>query len=78
MPPLIRIKRLGNPSVNQPLRPLVLGVDARVATTLLERLKAPAPIGWFLMLGNQSYAIYLVHDPIVSMAARLSIGLDSS
>lgn len=53
------------------LAPIVIGV------ALLERLKAPAPLGWLLMLGNASYAIYLVHNPIVSIAARLSMSLHS-
>ena len=53
------------------LAPLVVGV------ALLERLKSPAPLGWLLMLGNASYAIYLVHGPIVSIAIRLSMGLHS-
>lgn len=53
------------------LAPIVIGV------ALLERLKAPAPLGWLLMLGNASYAVYLVHNPIVSVVARLSMGLHS-
>ena len=53
------------------LAPIVIGV------ALLERLKAPVPLDWLLMLGNASYAIYLVHNPIVSIAARLSMGLHS-
>jgi exopolysaccharide production protein ExoZ len=53
------------------LAPIVIGV------ALLERLKSPAPLGWLLMLGNASYAIYLVHNPIISIAVRLSMGLHS-
>ena len=53
------------------LAPIVIGV------ALLERLKAPAPLGWLLTLGNASYAVYLVHNPIVSVVARLSMGLHS-
>jgi len=43
------------------LAPIIIGV------ALLERLKSPAPLGWLLMLGNASYAIYLVHNPIISI-----------
>jgi exopolysaccharide production protein ExoZ len=53
------------------LAPIVIGV------ALLERLKAPAPLGWLLTLGNASYAVYLVHNPIVSVVARLSASLHS-
>ncbi|HEY8136341.1 MAG TPA: acyltransferase [Methylocystis sp.] len=53
------------------LAPIVIGV------ALLERRKAPVPIGWLLMLGNASYAIYLVHGPIGSMVVRLPMGVHS-
>jgi exopolysaccharide production protein ExoZ len=53
------------------LAPIVIGV------ALLERQKSPVPLGWLLMLGNASYAIYLVHNPIISIAIRLSMGLHS-
>jgi peptidoglycan/LPS O-acetylase OafA/YrhL len=47
------------------LAPIILGV------AMLERAKAPSPITWLLLIGNASYAIYLVHNPVVSIAVRL-------
>ena len=34
--------------------------------------------GWLLLLGNASYSIYLMHNPLVSITQRLAarIGLD--
>jgi peptidoglycan/LPS O-acetylase OafA/YrhL len=37
---------------------------------LLERSRPFEPIRWLLLLGNASYAIYLVHDPVVSIFIR--------
>jgi peptidoglycan/LPS O-acetylase OafA/YrhL len=54
------------------LGPIVLGI------AMLERLKAPTPIPWLLLVGNASYAIYLVHNPVVSLAVRLGAMLNSS
>jgi exopolysaccharide production protein ExoZ len=51
--------------------PIVIGA------AMLEREHSPRPIGWLLMLGNASYAIYLVHYPIMAVAARLSQRLHS-
>jgi exopolysaccharide production protein ExoZ len=51
--------------------PIVIGV------AMLEREHSPRPIGWLLVLGNASYAIYLVHYPIMAVAARLSQRLHS-
>ncbi len=48
------------------LAPIVLGI------AVLERQSRWAPIGGWLILGNGSYSIYLVHATVVSIAARLS------
>jgi exopolysaccharide production protein ExoZ len=48
------------------LAPIVLSV------ALLERQKALTPVNWLLLLGNASYAIYLVHYPISLVVVRLS------
>ena len=45
---------------------------------MLERVKAPTPIPWLLLVGNASYAIYLVHNPVVSFAVRLGAMLNAS
>lgn len=47
------------------LAPLVVGL------VLMDRAGAVPTFGWALMLGNASYAIYLVHDPLMSLAVRL-------
>lgn len=49
------------------LAPLVIGL------VLIERLGFISPIRYGLILGNASYAIYLVHNPLISMAARMVI-----
>jgi peptidoglycan/LPS O-acetylase OafA/YrhL len=54
------------------LAPIVLGV------AMLERVKSPKPIAWLLLMGNASYAIYLVHNPIVSIAVRVAGVLSAS
>ncbi|WP_158258233.1 acyltransferase family protein [Rhodopila globiformis] len=46
------------------LAPLIVGL------ALLERSRPLAPVSWLLLLGNASYAIYLVHDPVVSVVIR--------
>jgi exopolysaccharide production protein ExoZ len=51
--------------------PIVIGV------AMLEREYSPRAIGWLLILGNASYSIYLVHFPIMAVAARLSLRLHS-
>lgn len=51
--------------------PLVLGL------VLIERLYKLKPIHWFVILGDASYAIYLVHNPLRSIAARLVGGTHS-
>jgi exopolysaccharide production protein ExoZ len=43
-----------------------------LATALLEKQKELPPVAWALLLGNASYAIYLVHYPISSVVVRLS------
>jgi exopolysaccharide production protein ExoZ len=48
-----------------------------IGVAMLERENSPPPIGWLLILGNASYAIYLVHYPIMAAAARLSLRLHS-
>jgi exopolysaccharide production protein ExoZ len=53
------------------MAPIVIGV------AMLERENSPHPLGWLLLLGNASYAIYLVHYPIMAAAARLSLRLHS-
>ena len=54
------------------LGPIVLGV------AMLERGNAPSPMPWLLLIGNASYAIYLVHNPVVSLAVRLGAMLNAS
>jgi peptidoglycan/LPS O-acetylase OafA/YrhL len=46
------------------LVPLIVGL------ALLERSGKLKPVNWLLILGNASYAIYLVHDPVVSVFIR--------
>ena len=50
------------------LAPLVVGL------VLIERLGAIPTIRYGLILGNASYAIYLVHNPLASIAARMVMG----
>ena len=54
------------------LAPIVLGA------AMLERVTVPTPIPWLLLVGNASYAIYLVHNPVVSLAVRLGAMLNVS
>ena len=54
------------------LGPIVLGA------AMLERVTVPTPIPWLLLVGNASYAIYLVHNPVVSLAVRLGAMLNVS
>jgi peptidoglycan/LPS O-acetylase OafA/YrhL len=54
------------------LGPIVLGA------AMLERVKASTPVPWLLLVGNASYAIYLVHNPVVSLAIRLGAMLNAS
>ncbi|MFL5252998.1 MAG: acyltransferase family protein [Rhodopila sp.] len=51
------------------LVPLIVGL------ALLERTGTLRPVNWLLVLGNASYAIYLVHDPVVSVFARAAAKL---
>jgi len=53
------------------LAPIVTGA------VLLESQNPPLALGWLVTLGNASYAIYLVHNPIVSVVARASMSLHS-
>jgi exopolysaccharide production protein ExoZ len=51
--------------------PLVLGL------VLIERFRELKSIHWFVLLGDASYAIYLMHNPVISIAARLAGGTHS-
>ncbi|HBK08706.1 MAG TPA: hypothetical protein DDZ81_23105 [Acetobacteraceae bacterium] len=53
------------------LAPVITGA------ALLERSRSFKPMRWLLVLGNASYAIYLVHDPVVSVFIRGSAVLHS-
>lgn len=58
-----------------PAGPLRMGLGIAIALIVagavwLERGGRIAVPGWLLLLGNASYAIYLVHGPIASLAAR--------
>ena len=53
------------------LAPVITGL------ALLERSRSFEPIRWLLVLGNASYAIYLVHDPVISVFIRGSAALHS-
>ncbi|WP_336488492.1 acyltransferase family protein [Methylobacterium nigriterrae] len=43
-----------------------------VGAAWLERAGRLAVPGWLILLGNASYAIYLVHNPLASLAARIA------
>jgi exopolysaccharide production protein ExoZ len=48
------------------LAPLIVGL------AWLERSRNLPPVAWLLLLGDASYAIYLVHDPVVSVFVRVA------
>jgi peptidoglycan/LPS O-acetylase OafA/YrhL len=49
-----------------------------VGFALWEKLVSLPWLGWLLLIGNASYLIYLIHNPLVSVTQRVAarIGLD--
>ncbi|WP_156384016.1 acyltransferase [Methylobacterium sp. Leaf456] len=55
------------------------GLSLALVLPGLVRLEAQGHLttpGWLMLLGNSSYAIYLVHNPLASLGARLSARIE--
>ncbi|GAA6210043.1 acyltransferase [Cognatishimia sp. WU-CL00825] len=59
---------MGGMALSENIRPLGYGLGAALAVIGLAQGNLPAP-NWLTFLGNASYAIYLVHLPVMNIAA---------